>query len=177
MSREFTERDAIRQLQTYLRAQTLINASAPIIAVDGIFDNATKNALIDFQLRNGLPPTGIADAKSWDLLYSQYLDILKLSSLPNPIIPFPSYPDGYAIERGERSFLVATVQYMLNEIATVFHTFEPIEINGSFDVESELLVKEFQRRNGLLESGKVDRETWDRIAQAYNLSLHYLEQY
>ena len=177
MAQQFTEKDAITNLQTYLRAQVILDPSAPLIAVDGIFDNATKNALIDFQLRNKLSPTGKADNVTWDLLYSQYMDILKLSSLPEPIIPFPSYPEGYTLKRGDKSFLVATVQYMLNEIGTIYTTIQPIDITGEFDETTELLIKEFQRKSSLTDTGTIDRSTWDRIARIYNLSLHYIEPY
>lgn len=176
MSRQFTERDAIRQLQTYLRAQALVNPDAPMLAVDGIFDDATKNALIDFQLRNGLSPTGIADRATWELLYAQYLDIIKQTSLPSPIIPFPSTPQNYTLRKNDKGFLVATVQYMLTEIGIVLNSLETPEINGVFDEQTESIVKEFQRINQLDANGEVDRSTWARISEIYNLSLHYIDQ-
>ena len=175
--RQFTEKDAIFNLQTYLRAQTFIRPDAPKIAVDGIFDSATKNALIDFQLANGLAPTGVADRTTWDLLYSQYIDILDEVSLPSPIIPFPSYPKDYTIKLGEESFTVAVLQYMLNEIGTVYDTLSPVEINGRYDAETENIVKSFQEISGLSPSGEVDRTTWSRLSRIYNLTLHYIEQY
>ena len=174
--RIFTEKDAITNLQTYLRAQTIIDKNAPTVPIDGIFDTQTQNALIEFQRSNSLPTTGVADKITYDLLYAQYLDILDTSSLPTPIIPFPSYPKDYAIKNGEKSFLVATLQYMLNEIGTVFNVFEPLEINGIYDEETEKIIKSFQERNGLYPSGEVDRATWSYLARIYNLSLHYIEQ-
>ena len=70
MSRQFTEKEAITNLQTYLRAQTVLYPDSPQVPIDGIFDNATRIALIDFQLRNALAPTGIADRTTWELLYA-----------------------------------------------------------------------------------------------------------
>ena len=177
MSRQFTEKEAIINLQTYLRAQSLLYPHSPQVPIDGIFDSATQNALIDFQLRNGLAPTGIADRTTWELLYSQYLDILKTTSLPNPIIPFPSYPDNYEIARGERSFLVATLQYMLNEIGLIYNSLEPLEINGEYDEATENTIKEFQERGLLTPTGRVDLSTWSSLARIYNLSLHYIQPY
>ena len=176
MSKQFTERDAITMLQTYLRAQSLVNESAPRVSIDGIFDTQTRNALIDFQLRNNLAPTGIADRATWDLLYSQYLEIIENTSLPEAIIPFPSYPQGYAIKRDQKSFLVAVLQYMLNEIGIIYNVFDVLEISGEYDAETERIVRDFQERNGLIPTGETDKTTWGRIARIYNLSLHYLEQ-
>lgn len=174
--RIFTEKDAIINLQTYLRAQHFLNDSAPLILVDGIFDDTTKNALIDFQLRNGLAPTGVADRTTWDLLYAQYLEIVETRSLPAPIIPFPSYPTDYEIKRGEKSFLVSVLQYMLNEIGVIYNTFEAVEITGEYDEPTEKAILDFQTKNLLTPTGSVDRKTWNALARIYNLSLHYIDQ-
>ena len=146
-------------------------------AADCVAKAMTRIALIDFQLRNALAPTGIADRTTWELLYAQYLDILQTKSLPSPIIPFPSYPDDYEIKLGEKSFLVATLQYMLNEIGIIYNTFDNLEITGVYDEITEKAVRDFQERGLLAPTGKVDRGTWDSLARIYNLSLHYIEQY
>ena len=177
MSRQFTERDAIIMLQTYLRAQNLVDPTAPKVPIDGIFDTQTKNALIEFQLKNNLAPTGIADRTTWDILYSQYREILDTTSLPDAIIPFPSYPENYSLMLGDKSFLVAVLQYMLNEIGIIYNVFDALEINGEYDDETEKIIRDFQERNGLNTTGKTDRSTWGRIAQIYNLALHHIEQY
>lgn len=174
--REFSERDAIRNLQTYLRAQALVDNTFPPVPIDGVFDTQTKKALIEFQNRNNLAPTGIADRTTWDVLYSQYLDILEDTSLPAAIIPFPSYPKNYAIKRGEKSFLVAVLQHMLNEIGVIYNVFEALEINGEYDEATENIIRDFQVRNGLDPTGETDKITWGRIARIYNLTLHYIEQ-
>ena len=177
MSRQFTEKEDITNLQTYLRAQTVLYPDSPQVPIDGIFDSATKIALIDFQLRNGLDPTGVADRTTWNLLYSQYLDILNTTSLPNPIIPFPSYPNDFELKRGDKSFLVATLQYMLNEIGLIYNTFEELIITGEYDEATENIVREFQTRGALPPTGKVNLSTWNSLARIYNLSLHFIEQY
>ena len=174
--RQFTERDAIKNLQTYLRAQAVFDKAFPAVPIDGIFDSQTQNALIEFQIRNDLAPTGVADRTTWDLLYTQYLEILEQASLPAAIIPFPSYPQNYSMKRGEISFLVAVLQYMLNEIGIIYNVFEALEINGEYDEATESIVRDFQERNGLTPTGETDKKTWGLIARIYNLSLHYIEQ-
>lgn len=176
MARQFTERDAIRNLQTYLRAQALVYPNAIIPPVDGIFDSATRDALIDFQLRNSLAPTGVADRVTHDLLYAQYLSITRDNSLSNPIIPFPSYPLNYTMKRGEQSFFVAVLQYMINEVGVIYNTLPLLEINGEYDEETEIAVRQFQEINRLPPTAETDRLTWDALAKIYNLSLHYIER-
>ena len=176
MSRQFTEKDAIKNLQTYLRARAWVDNTFPLVPIDGIFDTQTKNALIEFQIRNNLAPTGIADRTTWELLYSQYLEILEETSLPAAIIPFPSYPRDYTIKQGEKSFLVAVLQYMLNEIGIIYNVFDALEINGEYDEATENIIRDFQERNKITPTGETDRKTWALIARIYNLSLHYIEQ-
>ena len=176
MSRQFTEKDAIRNIQTYLRAQSLVYPNTKIPPVDGIFDSATREALVDFQLRNDLSPTGVADIITYEILYNQYLDITRNNTLSNPIIPFPSYPQNYTIKRGEKSFIVAVLQYMINEIGVVYNTLPLLELNGEYDEETEQAVRKFQELSLLPPSAETDRITWDAIARVYNLSMHYIEK-
>lgn len=175
MSRQFLEKDAIINLQTYLRAQSILYPNAIVPPVDGIFDTQTKNALIDFQLRNSLSPTGVADKITFELLHKQYVEIIESVSLPNPIIPFPSFPSNYAIKRGDNSFLVAVLQYMLNEIGIIYNVFDALEINGEYDEETEKSILFFQESNSLSKTGEVDRKTWNALSRIYNLSIHYIE--
>jgi peptidoglycan hydrolase-like protein with peptidoglycan-binding domain len=175
LARQFTQKDAIINLQTYLRAQGVIYPNAKRVPIDGIFDTATKEALIEFQIRNSLEPTGIADRKTFDLLYAQYLEIIENTSLPNPIIPFPSYPIDYKIKRGDTSFLVSVVQYILDEIGIIYNVFESVEINGNYDIATENAVRNFQTINSLSPTGEVDRKTWNALSKIYNLSLHHID--
>lgn len=174
--RELFEKDAIKNLQTYLRYQRALDGSALSLPVDGIFDDRTRLALSDFQLKNGLSPTGIADRETWDLLYSQYLDALDSLGLPGPVIPFPSYPNDYRIRLGERSFLVAVLQFTLNEIEVVYNILDAIDIDGEYGEETRDAVILLQKIAGLPETGEVDRATWDHIVKIYNLSMHYIDR-
>lgn len=175
--RELTEKDAILNLQTYLRAQALVDENAPSVPIDGIFDSHTRYALTEFQRKNGLSPTGVADRVTWELLYLQYLEILEETSLPEPIIPFPSHPRDFKIQLGDKSFLVATLQFMLNEIGVIYNVFDELEITGEYDTKTASFIRDFQERNGLTPTGEVDRTTWGYLARIYNISMHYIEQY
>lgn len=175
--RELTQKDAILNLQTYLRAQSLVDENAPNVPIDGIFDSQTRYALTEFQRKNGLAPTGVADRTTWELLYAQYLDILDETSLPAPVIPFPSYPSDYKIRLGDKNFLVATVQFMLNEIGVIYNVIDTLEIDGVYGVKTAEIIRNFQERGGLPVTGEVDRRTWAHLARIYNISMHYIEQY
>lgn len=176
MPKQFTEKDAIRNLQTYLRRLSYINDDAIKSPIDGIFESSTQNALRQFQRNNDLPVTGVADRATWDVLYAQYLNELKRLALPDPIIPFPSYPSDYKVASGEESFLVSIIQYMLKELSIIYDTFDAVEITGKYDQITKDAISDFQKRNGLSDTGDVDKETWNALSRIYNLSLHHIEQ-
>lgn len=53
----------VRRLQRLLRHEL-----GPVVAVDGRFDEATRDALVAFERKRGLPADGIADAETWRAL-------------------------------------------------------------------------------------------------------------
>ena len=55
----------------------------PAQGVDGIFGNATRNAVVAAQRRFGLPQTGIVNAATWNEIYDQYSGI-ENTTLRNP---------------------------------------------------------------------------------------------
>ena len=74
------------------------------------------------------------------------------------------------------SFLVAVVQYMLNEIGVIYNVFDAVEINGVYDTATENAIRSFQEINSLDPTGEVDRRTWNFLSRIYNLSLHHIDQ-
>ena len=176
MSRQFTESDAIRNIQTYLRRLSYLDDDAIDPPIDGTFDERTENALRQFQRNNDLAVTGVADRTTWDYLYAQYLLELERTALPDPIIPFPSYPTDYTVSMGEKSFLVSIIQYMLKELSAIYDVFDDVGISGEYDVATKDAITEFQRANMIDVTGEVNKKTWNLLSRIYNLSIHYIEQ-
>ena len=176
MPKQFTERDAIRALQTYLRRLSYMDESSISVPIDGIFEDSTQEAVRQFQRKNGLPETGFADRETWDAIYKAYLEELDRIALPDPIIPFPSFPTDYKIVSGEESFLVAIVQHMLVELSIIYDTFDDVRIDGIYDSTTEKAIRDFQERNFLSPTGEVDKATWNALSRIYNITLHQLEE-
>ena len=80
----------------------------------------------------------------------------------------PSYP-GYPLRQGSFGEDVRTLQRQLNRIGQNYPAVSPkLPLDGLFDVNTELAVKNFQRIFNLYEDGVVGKATWYRIKSIYN---------
>ena len=168
------ERDAIRDIQTYLRHLSFHSDSMGDLPIDGIWDSATRDALIEFQKSMGIEPTGTVDRATYDILKREYDRSVALNSPPARLDLFPRLPAGYALSEGETGILVEVVQYVLGELERLY-TLPEIKRSGVYDSATADAVKCFQTRNGIEPIGKVDRETWDALAVQHNLLDRYNE--
>lgn len=159
--------ESVRNLQRYLRRLSYVYPEIPALPVDGIFGDATREALIAFQTLAGVPQTGTADKETWDLLYEAYLDVLFGSSEPVGLPIFPIFPIDYTVKRGDESFLVSSVQYLLREISTLYDFPLEVQETGVFDDDTEAAVIEVQRRFLLTPTGEVDKRLWNYLVGAY----------
>ncbi len=162
------EREAIQNLQRYLRRLYYSEPSIPQPPVDGIFDRATEESLRAFQRSRGLPETGQADQKTWEMLFGAYRAALTFATLPVSIDLFPVYPSGYTLSNGSRGFAVTALQYLLQELQHSYGEAYPAEIDGIYGARTTEAVRNFQLRNALPPNGITDVLTWNRIVDQYN---------
>ena len=166
-------RDAISNIQRYLR-QLSYHTDIPPVPIDGIWDSATKDAVTEFQKINGLEPTGTVDRATWDILKAAYDESVAQNSPPVPLALFPRWPQGISIGPGDKSFLVDIVQYLVSELSRIYYFPSPPE-SGEYDRATFEAVRDFQMRNNITPTGRVDRETWDAMAIQHNILLSYDE--
>ncbi len=170
-SADTTEKEVIENLQKYLRRLSFEYSDISAPPIDGIFDSVTKRSLTEFQKRFGLSQTGIADKLTWDTLFAEYLKATENQREKKTLDLFPSLPKGYAVSLGEEWLLVRIIQLLLMELSAAYDIFEDITESGIYDAATERAIKQFQRINGLPDTGKVDAATWYRIVREYsNLS-------
>ena len=73
----------VEHLQYMLSVLSEYIPEIPPLKIDGIYGNATRNAVLAVQRRFGLPQTGEVDFNTWDEIYDQYSGI-ETTSLRNP---------------------------------------------------------------------------------------------
>lgn len=170
------EKQAVRNLQKYLRQISYQYPEITSPPVDGIFESVTRQALIDFQLKKGLIPDGVADRATWDMLFNEYNASMSLHSPPEAINIFPRNVHDYKLKSGDSSVYVLSLQYMLRELHRDYGDKFDIELNGIYDQNTEEAVRHFQTTYGMFPDGEVDKITWDIITRAYNRRTHeYLQ--
>ena len=64
--------NVVTQLQTFLNVIAANNSAVPSVAVDGVYGNETKNAVIAVQKRSGLEQTGAVGALTWNAIVNLY---------------------------------------------------------------------------------------------------------
>lgn len=171
------EREAIYNLQRYLRQLSYHDEEIPSPPLDGVMDTATTDALKAFQRKERLPQTGTANRATWDALYNAYRASISAYSAPVAISLFPRSSEGFALKRGDKTFPVQFVQFALRELELIYAGLADVTLSNTYDENTEKAVRLFQGKNNLPETGEVDRLTWDELAMVYNREFGgYFEQ-
>ena len=172
MSEHITQKDAVTNIQTYLRKLGYTGNAGVPVPIDGIYASGTAEAVKNFQRANGLATTGTVNKTTWDLLYEQYEEKISDGLEARGIFPFPSTPENYAVSVGTKSALVAVIQILLDELEATYDDLADIRIDGIYTEDTANFVRKFQAINLLEPTGEVDRRTWNRLVREYS-NLEY----
>jgi peptidoglycan hydrolase-like protein with peptidoglycan-binding domain len=146
----------VRQLQDDLRKLRYFNANST-----GTFGKVTEDAVARFQRSYGLPPNGVADARTLGAISQALISLggnngnssnnINCSQTNGEICP------------GERSQRVATVQQKLSQWG-----FYKGNIDGYYGVGTQQAVGQFQRYFRLAATEFVDFNTWQALNTVAN---------
>ena len=162
------DKNNIAELQRYLRELHYdTRGEIPLVNPDGIYGAETTAAVEAFQQMHGLPVTGRVDGETWDEIYGEFQKAIKRRARPEPIYPFPE-EDGYEIGMGEYSDIVAIVQFMLRLLANAYDNIDGMPPEGVYNEATVKDIKAFQETHRLPVTGRVDKATWNALAEAYN---------
>ena len=129
------------------------------------YNENTRNAVSAVQRENNLPVTGITDALTWEVIYSNAAgDAADVLMAENSVVTRP-YP-GEVLKPGSRGEDVRILQEYLN-VLTAYSGIFPVDVTGVYGVSTARSVSGFQRRFSLPVTGETDKQTWDEIAAKY----------
>ncbi|MDF2678614.1 MAG: putative peptidoglycan-binding protein, partial [Bacillota bacterium] len=156
----------IQILQFFLNIISAYYPTIPDVDINGVLDPKTREALIEFQKTMNLNQTGIIDEQTSNALNSTVLSILNTlppSSIYLPRIIFPELE----LVRGQNNTFVYILEQYLNFISTLKPSIPRITPNNIFDTQTETAVLEFQKLYGLPPTGRVNKETWNKVVEVY----------
>lgn len=165
------EREAIRNLQRWLRQLAEHDDRLILVPIDGIYESDTRAAVEAFQRVNRLPVTGSVDPVTWELLFAAYLASRARHDAPIAISPFPRHPPTYEIMAGEESELVGILHHMLRTLGQNDDDLAEIPDGLVFTGRTEHAVRALQGKHSITQTGRVDRLTWNAISEAYNRTV------
>ena len=157
---------AVKELQYYLYLLSAYYSEIPQIAYDGIYGQATANAVRAYQRLFGLTVDGVAGRATWESVYARFQT---LRNVDGPLDAFRvfRYP-GYDLKVGMSGDLVAFVQFLLAYIGYFFDAILPVEtLDGVFEPELAAAVESYQRAFDLPRTGVVDEATWNSMVITY----------
>ena len=154
-------------LQYYLNYLSAYYDTIPSIAVDGIYGESTRDAVLAAQSTFGLPVDGVVGEQTWNAIVDAYFGIVRripVTYTEGETIPF----GGTVLREGSESESVRVLQEYLNFIADYFPEIPSVTPTGYFGPQTAATVEAFQRTVGLPVSGMVNAVTWGAIADLYS---------
>jgi len=163
---------AVMNIQRWLRALTRFGYDIPMIMLDGKFGKETERAVKAFQKIIGVPETGVVDETTWNALYDHYCYVIKQTERGNCIWPFNERLNGGCVDIGDTCNIVYIIQVILETLSLVYRGFDKVKITGIYDQNTMEAIKIFQQKHGFAPTGCVDKQTWNALANAYNIYIN-----
>ena len=138
-------------------------------AVTGVFDEATRQSVLDFQRVFGLTPDGVVGKATWYQLVRLYVAVTDLAELISQGQNYYNVRFNYTgpLREGDRGGSVRVLQYMLAILAEFDNSLTPVRVDGDFGPTTARAVRQFQSNNGLTVDGVVGEVTWEAIYRAF----------
>ena len=154
-------------LQYYLDYLSAYYDTIPPLSVDGVFGEATRNAVLAAQAAFDLPQDGVVGENTWRAIVDAYYGIVRripVSYVEGNTIPF----GGTVLRQGMESEAVRVLQEYLSFISDYFPEIPDVTPTGYFGPQTLASVEAFQEVVGLPVSGLVNAVTWGAITDLYS---------
>jgi len=136
------------------------------VAITGVFDEQTRQAVIEFQKTVNLEPTGVVDSATFEALTASLFGILDTLTPEAVYLPTIRWP-GIVFYPGDENPNIYIIQEMLSYISLVIPVIPYIEPSGVLDASTQQAVRTFQSTQGIEQTGIIDEETWNSIVDVY----------
>ena len=158
----------VRSLQTMLRVLAEDDRRLPTVVPDGIYGPSTTNAISSLQRREGLPPTGVADQRTWEAVVKSYEPALIRIGKAQPIEI--TLDPGQVIRSEDSSPYILLLQSMLAQLASEHSSIEKPTFSGVLDSATMKSLSSFQYLSGLPATGELDKISWKHLVHQFSLN-------
>ena len=157
MYKNYDKASAISELQRYLSY-----ISDTYIAPSGVYDEATRDAVIDIQKKNSLTPSGAVNKETYDVIYSEYEEKIIIEKVHDKLL-FP-------IKIGDYGKEIYTVNEMMIEVMDhlkIQHTLRYSSVYSESSSNAYELLTEVLN----LENNGFDEIFFDRLKNEYEFII------
>ncbi|MBP3437668.1 MAG: peptidoglycan-binding protein [Clostridia bacterium] len=151
---------AVRQIQRFLISVLYAEGLFPILTVDGIYGEETKEAIRSFQRKEGLEETGVVNLETWQLLFLRFQEAEEAHT--SDLFIDAAFP----LRLGDSGSHISLLQTVVNEI---LH--EDLPLDGFYSKRTEDAVRKIEARYGMRSKGEVTKSLWNKIASDYRQRL------
>ena len=144
----------------------------------GVFNEATRASVLEFQGIFNLVRDGIVGKATWYKMVYLYVGVLQLSELISRGQTFYAVQFQFpgTLREGDRGGEVEVLQYMLSILAQLEETIQAPAMDGIFGPATAQAVREYQRRAGLTPDGVVDERTWNAIYDGFIQAEYFFQR-
>ena len=159
-------------VQYYLAYIALFVSTVMAPAVDGVFGEGTREAVISFPKTYGLSASGVVDRVTWDRIervYQEILSTMPYDFSPGNVLPFP----GRVLREGIVGNDVRALQEYLNYISDYYTEIPKTAADGIYGPGTSASVRAFKELFDIPgDPNRVSAQTWNAITNIYD-DLYY----
>ena len=143
--------------------------SIPKVNVDGVFGDATEEAVKTLQRIFNLTPDGIVGLATWYKIVYLYVGIRRLAELNSRGQQFYgiSFENNGTFSQGDRGEGVSVAQFILSVLSEFYYSIPFVDVDGIFGENTKNAVEAFQKTFGLPVTGIITDEVWNAMYDAF----------
>lgn len=143
--------------------------SIPKVNVDGVFGDATEEAVKTLQRIFNLTPDGIVGLATWYKIVYLYVGIRRLAELNSRGQQFygVSFENNGTFSLGDRGQGVSVAQFILSVLSEFYYSIPFVNVDGIFGENTKNAVEAFQRTFGLPVTGIITDDVWNAMYDAF----------
>ena len=147
--------EAKRRVQNYLRAVS----PGVFVAPSGVFDENTRLALIAFQEKMNLEPSGMVDLDTFEMLFSEY-SLINMKKRVEESIPGAAH---FPLSIGDMSEIIFSINNNLARMLDYYGIIHRLRASSFYSQETAQAVRELRRIYMLEDSENIDEIFYFRL--------------